>query len=91
MRRYNENILKATKKLSSNTMQKSKNTVKRLTNPDNNIQKLGSRIGLGAGVGLLLLGSVFMLLGKNWGLWTWIVGAATILSNVTRLNRSKFN
>ena len=90
MKKYNENILKTTRKLSSNTLHKSRNTVKRLTDPNNQTQMIGSRIGLGAGAFLFVLGgSYFLWRGDHWGVWTVIAGIATIISNMIQLKRKK--
>ena len=88
MKKYNENILKATKKLSSNTLHKSKKTVNKLANPSHKAARVGACIGITAGIGLVISGVILIILNYKWGVWMSIAGVVTIISNVIQSKRT---
>ncbi len=67
MRKYNENLLDATRKLSLETLDKSTRTVYKLTHPSDEVSKIGSTVGKGMGIGLIALGTIAAIGGSMWG------------------------
>jgi hypothetical protein len=78
----NKELIDATKKFSEDCLKKSTKTVNTLTHPTPKVNKIGSTIGSGVGVGLILGGTTVLLLGKGMlGLGSMAAGAVTIISN----------
>ena len=90
MKKYNEKIIEASQKLSQDTLRKSADTVKKLTNPSSKATHVGSVIGTIVGVGLLCGGLVGTVLGKSIiGVSSFTAGAAAIVSNIINLRKKK--
>jgi hypothetical protein len=83
MKKYNENLLKATQKMSKETLDKSMNTVNKLTHPSKKVATIGSTIGKTVGVGLIIAGSVGVFLGNVWGVESIVAGITTLASNAS--------
>lgn len=90
MQNYNEKLIEATKKLSKETLCKSRDTVEKLTHPSKNVSSIGSTIGGTVGVGLILVGTIRLLLGSSiWGMSSLVAGAATVASNAVNMKKIK--
>lgn len=84
MKKYNENLLGATKKLSQETLDKSAQTVNKLTHPPNKVLRIGSTVGKGIGVGLVTVGAIATIGGSIWGVGSCLAGILTIASNIIK-------
>lgn len=90
MKKYNEKLLDASKKLSQDTLKKSAKTVNRLTNPSSKVAYVGSIIGIIVGIGLLVGGLIGIILGKvTLGVGGLIASEVTIASNVISLKKRR--
>lgn len=90
MEHYNEKLMEATKKISQESLRKSMNTVEKLTHPSKKTSRIGSVIGGGVGVGLILAGTTGLLLGYSiWGIGSLVAGVATIASNAVNIEKNK--
>lgn len=81
MKNYNENLLNATKKLSQKTLNKSTQTVYKLTHPSDKVSKIGSAVGKSISIGLVTVGAIAMISGRLWGAGSCLAGTVTIVSN----------
>lgn len=84
---YNEKILGATTKISQETLNKSMDRVKKLTNPSKKVSRIGSKIGITIGISLIITGTVSILLGHKWGIGTCLAGVTSVISNIINLKR----
>ncbi|QVK17644.1 hypothetical protein KHQ81_12425 [Mycoplasmatota bacterium] len=90
MNKYNKNLIEATKNISQNTLSKSMDTVEKLIHPSKKVSFIGSVIGNSIGVGLIVVGSIGVVLERNlFGIGCLIVGGITIVSNVININKTK--
>ncbi len=89
MKNYNEKLFDATKNLSHRTLDKSMKKVYKLTHPSIRVSKIGSTIGTGIGVCLLVVGSIASMGGKRWGMGSCLAGFLTIASNAIKLKQNK--
>lgn len=81
MKKYNKNLLDATKKLSQETLDKSAQTVYKLTHPSSKVSEIGSTAGKSIGIGLVAVGAIATIGGSAWGAGTCLAGILTIASN----------
>lgn len=84
MENYNNKLLKATEKLSKDTLEKSNALVDKLTHPSEGIDKKGSALGTGVGAGLIAVGIIATFGGKIWGVGSCAAGICTIASNIIK-------
>lgn len=81
MKRYNERLLNATKKISQETLVKSNQTIYKLTHPPQRVVKIGSAIGTSIGFCLVAVGTIAAIGGGLWGVGSCLAGVLTIASN----------
>ncbi len=84
MKKYNKNLLDATRKLSQETLGKSAQKVYKLTHPSSKVSKIGSTIGKSIGVGLVAVGTIVTIGENKWGVGTCLAGILAIASNVIK-------
>lgn len=89
MKKYNESLLDATKKLSQETLDKSAQTVSKLTHPSDKVSKIGSTVGKSIGVGLVTVGAIAAITGSLWGVVSGLAGILTIASNNIKGKKDK--
>lgn len=87
MKTFTAKVIEATADLSDSTYKQSMETVERLTNPPPKVARVGSTIGGGVGVALVVAGTVGLLSGAVWGTGTLIAGGLTIGSNLINIRR----
>lgn len=85
---YNEKILEATKRMSQKNLNKSMDRVKKLTHPSKKVLRIGSKIGMTIGIGLIITGTVGVLLGHKWGIGSCLAGVASVFSNIINLKKN---
>ena len=90
VKEYNKKLIEGTLKVSQRTLCKSMDIVERLTHPSKKIARIGSMIGGSAGIGLVILGTVGLLVGRSlWGVGSLIAGVSTIASNAVNMKKNK--
>ncbi|MCO7124580.1 hypothetical protein NIE88_02145 [Sporolactobacillus shoreicorticis] len=90
MKRHNEKLIVASRKLSADALRRSKQTVKKMAHPSKNVDQVGSRIGRTMGIGLILTGATGLFIGSGaWAVGSIAAGSATIISSVVRQKRQQ--
>lgn len=90
MKKYNEKLIEAGKKVSQETLRKSMDTVEKLTHPSKKVSCIGSAIGRSVGVGLIVAGTTGLILGRSLlGMGSLIAGVSTIASNALNIKKNK--
>lgn len=88
MRKYNQKLIDTSKKISQDSLRKSEDMVYKLTNPSNQVRKVGSAIGKTIGVGLICGGTAGILFGGGiWAVGSIIAGVTTVGSNIRFLKK----
>lgn len=83
MKKYNEKLIAASTKIAHDSLNKSMNMAKTLTNPSNKIAKVGGRIGSIIGIVFIITGIVKLSLGDGiWAIASLITGIVTVISNL---------
>ncbi|GAA0178941.1 hypothetical protein SH2C18_19070 [Clostridium sediminicola] len=89
MKKYNGKLTEATKKISQETLSKSMCTVEKLTHPSKKVSCIGSVIGGSVGIGLILVGTTGLLLGRGLlGIGSVIAGVSTVASNAVNIKKN---
>jgi hypothetical protein len=88
MKIYNDNLINATEKVSRKTLEKSTNMVDKLTHPSKKVSRIGSTIGTIIGICLILTGVIGALLGRKWGIGSFIAGSTSVVSNAINLRKN---
>lgn len=85
----NEKLMNATKRMSQETLRKSMDTAKKLTHPSKQVTRVGSKIGLAVGAGLIITGAVGIFMGHKWGIGGCIAGVTSVISNIINLKKNE--